>query len=108
MDDLDKYQLGAFDGKGKVLADNGYATGFVGKYHMGKTADRCLTNSEQSFLKTAKRNDSQATVLFQKWEACTQQEIKELGFTWVKNVYEGNLANPFLNHNLEWTVEAAL
>ncbi|NJL19145.1 MAG: sulfatase-like hydrolase/transferase, partial [Bdellovibrionaceae bacterium] len=52
--------------------------------------------------------DPAATEAFQQYEAATAAHIKSLGFTWAKHVYAANMEKPFAEHNLEWTIEAAL
>ena len=34
--------------------------------------------------------------------------LKELGFSWAKNVYPENTPSPYSTHNPEWTTVAAL
>jgi len=95
---------------GYRLQSAGYKTGWVGKYHLhdDETLLNGLTSSEKSYLKTAKPGDPQATALFQQEEQAFRNYIVNKGFSWAKNIYEGNLEDPFKAHNLEWTIEAAL
>lgn len=94
---------------GAVLAQSGYATGYVGKYHVGpeinedNAADYGLTYLDkrepfsEAVNKTKNANEKQYREL-----------IKERGFTWAKNIYWGNMATAFKGHNPEWTASAAL
>jgi arylsulfatase A-like enzyme len=95
---------------GAVLAKNGYATGFAGKYHVGaggKDAER---------LKKLGLHDIRKNVPYSKAVNRKQNEnekrhrelIKERGFTWAKHIYWGNTKKPFQMHNPEWTIEAAV
>ncbi len=94
---------------GYTLKSQGYKTGWVGKFHIGEDATlNGLTNDEKKFLKTASPNDPVATELFQKEEKAFREYITNKGFSWAKNIYEGNLEDPFDEHNLEWSIEAAL
>jgi len=94
---------------GYSLRDQGYETGWVGKFHIGEdeTLDG-LTSNEESFLKTASPDDPVATELFRREERAFRDYIRNKGFSWAKNIYQGNLEDPFNEHNLEWTIEAAL
>ena len=95
---------------GAVLAKSGYATGFVGKYHVGGE------HHEPEQLKTLGLHDIPKNVPYSKAINRKQNEnekrhrelIKERGFTWAKNIYWGNMKKPFNMHNPEWTIEAAV
>jgi len=94
---------------GHALQNQGYETGWVGKFHIGEDNTlNGLTNSEKNYLKTASSADPVATELFQKEENAFREYIMNKGFSWAKNIYEGNLEDPFDEHNLEWSIEAAL
>ncbi|MGB1124270.1 MAG: sulfatase family protein [Phycisphaeraceae bacterium] len=95
---------------GAVLAKNGYATGFVGKYHVGgehhgpeQLKKRGLhdipKNVPYSQIINRKQNEN---------EKRHRELIKERGFSWAKHVYWGNIKKPFNMHNPEWTIEAAV
>jgi arylsulfatase A-like enzyme len=94
---------------GQVLKDHGYATGFVGKYHVGPHIDQ--HNAEEfdwhyipkgaaytARIGRAKQHNQQ--------RAC--KLIRERGFAWVENIYWANTKAPFKGHNPEWTIDAAL
>ena len=94
---------------GAILAKNGYATGYVGKYHVGPEIDK--DNSERYGLHYIPKNcEFSEKVNRQKREneRRHRQLIKERGFTWAKNIYWTNLKVPFKGHNPEWTIWAAL
>lgn len=94
---------------GRVLADAGYATGFVGKYHVHDT-DHSKEGSlfgDLDVPKNAKYSDQLNKKKF-KLEKLQRELIKKNGFTWAKNIYWGNLKQPFKGHNPDWTAQAAL
>ena len=94
---------------GRVLADAGYATGFVGKYHVHDT-DHSKEGSlfgDLDVPKNAKYSDQLNKRKF-KLEKLQRELIKKNGFTWAKNIYWGNLKQPFKGHNPDWTARAAL
>jgi arylsulfatase A-like enzyme len=90
---------------GAVLAKAGYATGYVGKYHVGggdhgEGHDGDVGKKEpysEALNKAAYKSEKQY-----------RERIKQRGFTWAKNIYWGNMANAFKGHNPEWTISAAL
>lgn len=83
----------------KVLSDNGYVTGLVGKYHVGSSHS----------LGPAKNVAFSEKVNSQQYQAEKEARklVKESGFNWAKNVYWGNTKAPFKEHNPEWTLSAA-
>lgn len=90
---------------GQVLADYGYATGYVGKYHVGPE------EIEELGLHDVPKNVEYSDLIGQHFfenEKRYRELIKERGFTWAKNIYWGNLKAPFKGHNPEWTIDAAL
>ena len=94
---------------GRVLADAGYATGFVGKYHV-HDADHSKEGSlfgDLDVPKNARYSDQLNKKKF-KLEKLQRELIKKNGFTWAKNIYWGNLKQPFKGHNPDWTAKAAL
>lgn len=95
---------------GQTLQTAGYITGWVGKFHLhaDNTLQGGLTSEEKAFLKNASSDDPVATELFKREEQAYRNYIVNKGFSWAKNIYEGNLNPPFAHHNLEWTIEAAL
>lgn len=95
---------------GHALQSAGYVTGWVGKYHINvdNTLQGGLTSDEKNYLKSASPDDPRVTELFRREEQAYREYIVNKGFSWAKNIYEGNLKEPFNHHNLEWTIEAAL
>ena len=95
---------------GSVLAENGYATGFVGKYH-AHGAEGHSNDGEKYGVKEIPSdvNDLDAvSKVFNHNEKVYRKLIQQRGFTWAKNVYWGNMVKPFSEHNPEWTMDAAL
>jgi len=94
---------------GNVLARNGYATGFVGKYHVGPEHDEDFGKEEGLFNipKNAEYTDKLNQHKYRN-EKIHRRLIKDRGFTWAKNIYWGNLKEPFKGHNPEWTTAAAI
>ena len=94
---------------GNVLARNGYATGFVGKYHVGPEHDVVFFKEEGLFgiPKNVEYTDELNQHKYRN-EKIHRRLIKERGFTWAKNIYWGNLKAPFKGHNPEWTTAAAI
>ena len=94
---------------GNVLARNGYATGFVGKYHVGPENDEDFFKEEGLFdiPKNAEYTDKLNRHKYRN-EKIHRRLIKDRGFTWAKNIYWGNLKEPFKGHNPEWTTAAAI
>ena len=94
---------------GRVLADAGYATGFVGKYHVHDT-DHSKEGSlfgDLDVPKNAEYSDQLNKRKF-KLEKLQRDLVKKNGFSWAKNIYWGNLKSPFKGHNPDWTAQAAL
>ena len=94
---------------GNVLARNGYATGFVGKYHVGPEHDEGFF--KEAGLFNIPKNIEYTDELNQhkyRNEKIHRKLIKDRGFTWAKNIYWGNLKDPFKGHNPEWTTAAAI
>ena len=94
---------------GQVLGDNGYATGFVGKYHVGPHIDQ--NNAADFDWKYISKGADYSTEIQQmkqhnQQRAC--QLIRQRGFSWAKNIYWENMKAPFKGHNPEWTIDAAL
>lgn len=94
---------------GNVLARNGYATGFVGKYHVGPEHDVVFFKEEGLFdiPKNVEYTDELNQHKYRN-EKIHRKLIKDRGFTWAKNIYWGNLKDPFKGHNPEWTTAAAI
>ncbi len=97
---------------GALLSRAGYRTGFVGKYHVsGIEGLRSRSDYEDLGLRYIDRNAGDLAALSEDFAYNERQYRKMLtdrGFDWAKNIYLGNLDPPFDEHNLEWTIEAAL
>lgn len=96
---------------GRVLAENGYATGYVGKYHVGGEDSHSLEQHKNRGLHDVPKNVPWTEEINRKQfenEKLCRELIKEQGFTWAKNIYWGNMKAPFKGHNPEWTAAAAL
>ncbi|MEM7143892.1 MAG: sulfatase-like hydrolase/transferase [Verrucomicrobiota bacterium] len=91
---------------GAVLADNGYATGYVGKYHL--SGEESATSGTVHPIEKNAPYSEEIDRLFFENEKTYRNLIKERGFTWAKNIYWGNLKAPFKGHNPEWTIDAAI
>lgn len=95
---------------GNVLSENGYATGYVGKYHVGADI-KGREEFEKLGLKYVDGDavaDKESSDAFKHNELWYREQLKKLGFSWVKNIYWGNMKSPFSSHNPEWTISAAL
>jgi arylsulfatase A-like enzyme len=94
---------------GNVLARNGYATGFVGKYHVGPEHDEGFFKEAGLFdiPKNAEYTDKLNRHKYRN-EKIHRRLIEDRGFTWAKNIYWSNLKAPFKGHNPEWTTAAAI
>ncbi|MEM1221831.1 MAG: sulfatase-like hydrolase/transferase [Verrucomicrobiota bacterium] len=94
---------------GAVLAQNGYATGFVGKYHVGPEHDEAYYKKHGIYAipKNVEYTDERNMDKFNN-EKIYRELIKDRGFTWAKNIYWSNLKAPFKGHNPEWTTAAAV
>lgn len=95
---------------GAVLRESGYATGYVGKFHVGPEVKREAEHAERGLKFIAKdaKAGARATAAFRAKERWGREYLRKRGFSWAKNIYWGNMEGPFAHHNPEWTVEAAL
>jgi arylsulfatase A-like enzyme len=97
---------------GKVLRRGGYTTGWVGKFHIESELDFPeFFKGENGFRSLPRKglSDSPKTsALFAHNERVMRRYIENLGFSWAKHVYSGNMSSPYNHHNPEWTTEAAL
>ncbi len=96
---------------GHALQAAGYTTGFVGKLHLESAADFPEFYDGPDGFKPYPRDavaGSEATALFGHNERVLRRYVENLGFSWAKHVYPGNLEAPYAQHNPEWTLAAAL
>lgn len=97
---------------GNVLREAGYATGWVGKFHIASETDfPDFYTGAEGFKAIPKRGlnaGPEASALFVHNEQVLRRYITNLGFSWAKHVYPGNIDQPYNHHNPEWTIEAAL
>ncbi|MDA0349981.1 MAG: sulfatase-like hydrolase/transferase [Verrucomicrobia bacterium] len=97
---------------GRVLSDAGYATGWVGKFHIESELDFPEffkgKNGFRSFPKKGLEDNAETTAIFAHNEKVMRRYIQNLGFDWVKHTYSGNMSAPYNHHNPEWTTEAVL
>jgi arylsulfatase A-like enzyme len=94
---------------GQVLNDHGYATGFVGKYHVGPKFDNDNV-AKYDWKPIPKGAEWSKAINLQKQhnQQRARRMIQQRGFTWVDNIYWENMKAPFKGHNPEWTIDAAL
>ena len=97
---------------GAMLSQAGYRTGFVGKYHVsGIEGLRNGQDYADNGLKYVERNAKAGPAVQEAFafnELQYRRMLTDRGFDWAKNIYFGNLEKPYAEHNLEWTIEAAL
>jgi len=95
---------------GNILALNGYTTGFVGKFHVGRHLknEKQFTDSGLEYVSKSAEADSEATVAYRNNERWYRKQMLDHGFSYAKNIYWENLKAPFGHHNPEWTIDAAL
>ncbi|MEM1068258.1 MAG: sulfatase-like hydrolase/transferase [Planctomycetota bacterium] len=96
---------------GNVLREAGYTTGFVGKFHLTSSLDFpefFKGNSGWIDISKDARPGPKTSAQFKHNERWMRRYLKELGFSWAKNVYPENLRPPYGMHNAEWTTVAAL
>ncbi len=95
---------------GAVLARHGYATGFVGKYHVGHGLDDATYRKAHNLHEVPKNVPYSDAVNRKVYE--NEKRLRTLvtrrGFTWAKNIYWENTKAPFQSHNPEWTIAAAV
>jgi arylsulfatase A-like enzyme len=95
---------------GAVLAKNGYATGFVGKFHVGPSLSDPAFRSKYQLHEVQKNAPFTEKLNRQQFENEKQfrRAVRDYGFTWAKNIYWDNTKAPFQSHNPEWTAAAAV
>jgi arylsulfatase A-like enzyme len=90
---------------GRVLRENGYRTGFVGKWHTG-------TPPLLSIPSDANLRDPEVAKKLAENQARLSEHIKRAGFDYAASVYRGNLDDHKLDalkfHNMEWVTKGAL
>lgn len=89
----------------KVLADNGYATGMVGKFHV--SGGHAMEAPDLNIPENAPITKGLNKKKYER-EKKERELVKSYGYTWAKNVYLGNTKAPFKAHNPEWTISAAM
>jgi arylsulfatase A-like enzyme len=100
-----------------ILQKNGYATGFVGKFHL--TGHEYLQNNKtweasglQTYSENAKASDPEVSAKMKANHDFWRKKIAPFGFDYVNGVYAANLRELFLDeanaHNVEWTADAAI
>lgn len=98
----------------KILQQNGYRTGFVGKSHFIRHDwfDHPEDSPLETYDKSADPKDPKVNEKMQRNHRRWCDEIKGYGFDYADGVYAANLKELYNNqlnvHNLEWTVEHAL
>ena len=97
---------------GHVLSQAGYATDWVGKFHLESELDFPeFYRGENGLREIPKKGlaaNAETTALFSNNERVMRRYIKALGFSWAKHIYPGNMQAPYAYHNPEWTTAAAL
>ena len=96
---------------GNILRKAGYTTGFVGKFHLTSKLDFPeFYKGKNRWINISKdaHPGPKASAQFKHNERWMRRYLKELGFSWAKNVYPENSHKPYSEHNPEWTTVAAL
>ena len=96
---------------GNILREAGYTTGFVGKYHLTSSLDFPeFYKGKDKWINIPKdaKPGPKTSAQFEHNERWMRRYLKELGFSWAKNVYPSNTPPPYSQHNPEWTTVAAL
>ncbi len=96
---------------GNILREAGYATGFVGKFHLTSDLDFPeFYQGKNKWINIPKDASPgpETSAQFNHNERWMRRYLEELGFSWAKNVYPENSHKPYSEHNPEWTTVAAL
>ncbi len=93
-----------------LLAKAGYATGMVGKFHVGPSLDDAKFRQRYGLHAIEKNAPFTPELNRKKFEneKGYRKAVKDFGFTWAKNIYWDNIKAPFQSHNPEWTAAAAV
>ena len=93
-----------------LLSGAGYATGMVGKFHVGPSLSDSAFRKKYGLHEIAKNVPYTEELNRKKFEneKSYRRAVKDFGFTWAKNIYWDNTKAPFQNHNPEWTAAAAV
>ena len=93
-----------------LLSGAGYATGMVGKFHVGPSLSGSAFRKKYGLHEIAKNVPYTEELNRKKFEneKGYRRAVKDFGFTWAKNIYWDNTKAPFQNHNPEWTAAAAV
>ena len=93
----------------KVLRDNGYATGVVGKLHGFE-----LPGHHKSINRQADPSDPKVIAALEQDQQLFAQGLKQHGFDYAAHLHRGNLGSgrsiplPLCQHAPEWTAQAAI
>ncbi len=97
---------------GAMMKAAGYRTGYVGKFHAsgieGLNHPEDYAEFDMEFLPKNAEPSPETTEIFRKNELAARKLLTDRGFDWAKNIYLGNMVKPYHEHNLEWTIDAAL
>ena len=93
-----------------LLTKAGYATGMVGKFHVGPSLSDAEFRQKYGLHEIEKNVPFTPTLNRKKFEneKGYRKAVKDFGFTWAKNIYWDNIKAPFQSHNPEWTAAAAV
>ena len=93
-----------------LLAKAGYATGMVGKFHVGPSLSDAEFRQKYGLHEIEKNVPFTPALNRKKFEneKGYRKAVKDFGFTWAKNIYWDNTKAPFQSHNPEWTAAAAV
>ena len=93
-----------------VLAKAKYATGMVGKFHVGPSLSDSNFRKKYGLHEIEKNAPFTEALNRKKYEneKGYRKAVKDFGFTWAKNIYWDNTKAPFQSHNPEWTAAAAV
>ncbi|MGB0413596.1 MAG: sulfatase family protein [Coraliomargarita sp.] len=97
---------------GAMMKAAGYRTGYVGKFHAsgieGLNRPEDYAQFGMEYLPKNAEPSPETSEIFRKNEVAARKILTDRGFDWAKNIYLGNMVKPYHDHNLEWTIDAAL